>query len=171
MTRPTGILLAVIVLALLGGGVYLATSSTSDTETPTDQTNSLESTLDTTTNANPRDDLAPTEPVIADTETISTDIAPDTVTERVEYNLPRGHEGVLAVVAEVDPEGVVESLTYEHQNVEQESVSHHNQFDNSLNPDDYVGVPLDDIEDVFISGASLTSAAFNTAIENLQSRL
>ena len=173
MTRTTTTLLVAIVLALIGAGIYVVTSPDA-TDTDSSETAALESseaTTNTDADNDPQDYLEPGEPVIEDTQTVSTNIQPNTVVERVEYNLPRNHEGVLSVVVEVDESRVVESLEYEHQDVEEESISHHNQFDQSLNTEDYVGVPLDDIEDVFISGASLTSAAFNTAIENLQNRL
>ena len=176
MTRSTGILLAVIVLTLIGTGVYFA--SATEPEPVAEETTALQTETETETDSltetsaeeAAQDDLPPAEPVIDDTQTVSTDILPDTVVERVEYNLPRGHLGVLSVVVETDEAGLVQSLEYEHQDVEPESVPHHNQFDQAFEASDYVGQSLEDIEDVFISGASFTSAAFNTAIENLQNR-
>ena len=166
MTRTTGTLLAILLVVFAGGAIYYVARPDNS-----DSISSPETSLTTETTTEPEGSLAPTEPLIRDTETISTDILPRTVVERVEYNLPRAHTGTLSVNVEVDEQGVVASLTYEHQDVEPVSAPHHASFDAGFDEAEFVGVPLDDIDDVFIAGASLTSGAFNTALNNLQSRL
>ena len=175
MTRTTGILIGVVLAVLLGVGVYSLSqnnsqpAATNEPELTVNQNSSSEETEPIADSTNPT--LEPAEPLIEDTNTISTEIAPRTVTERVEYNLPRAKQGTLTVTVTADEAGVIQDMSYEHQNVDPSSESHHAQFDRGINIESYVGTSLEDIEDVLISGASLTSGAFNTAVEGLQESL
>lgn len=184
MNKKAGIIVGVLIVAFVIGSLIIMSSDndtdSSDTTTSEEVVTQIynelyENTLTAPDLDVPTPSLEVAERPEFDGVTVRDDFATSTTTqvsvnETVTYSLPRGHEGTLQIDAEVE-NGVVSSLEIQHLNVTPASDEHHDAFDNANLEQTLIGQVLEDIEDVRISGATLTSQAFNEAVSALRSQV
>ncbi len=194
MNKKSGIIVGVFVIAVVLASLFIMASQDTTTnevsEVATDSALTEESNVDVVdpVEVEPRSDFPDSAPenttpletvnsgdkVDTSTETSPAPTAAEpiisTVSDTVSYSLPRAHTGTLELTATVE-DGVIASLDINHLDVTPQSQEHHDIFDNQNLELELVGVSLDEVEDVQIAGASLTSAAFNEAIANLASQV
>ena len=173
------IIFYVVATIVVIGGIYWAvnqpaeeTSTESENVTEVVQTSeeNLDSEVGEPQNNPPVNQIETNESTPATTEEDSSDTL-STQTSNVTYAIPRGGTGTIEVTVDADQSGTITDLSYKHKNVEPSSLEHHQNFDNADIPSQLIGQNIADVEDVFISGASLTSGGFNEALANIQSQL
>ena len=90
----------------------------------------------------------------------------ETLEKSITYNVPKGRQSKINLII-ATTNGVIDSVEFDFPNADPESSEYHEIFENDFAKNKIIGSKIDDVEDVFVSGASLTSKAFNQAINQL----
>lgn len=100
----------------------------------------------------------------------STDTEPSTYTASANYMTPARTEHDIAVTLTLDSDGVVTDADVVYDDSTGYSNANQERFDNAYK-NEVVGVPLENISLSRVGGASLTSGAFNEAVEKISAEV
>lgn len=167
-----------IVFSIIGIGTLLmvlllsADRDSGETMETSNQSITSETDLDNSDEQILLDEIVPTEQNQGKTDTVNSDTTSPQIeyadgkySSQLDYQVPKGFIASIEVEVEIE-EGVVKSVNTSHTAPELDSEFYQQQFDNSYEIA-VVGKPLDDISLSRVGGASLTTRAFMSALENI----
>lgn len=87
------------------------------------------------------------------------------------YSVPEGHTDAIKVTVVVDSNGIIESVTATHNASNRESREYQQRFDSGYKSQ-VVGKKIQDLGSLSrVSGASLTTNAFNDAMKKIKAQI
>lgn len=148
--------LAIAAIIGVGGFIYVSGTSTKQASNSTVTESSVVPTSDKSTPASTTDTTAP---IPASTT------ANGTYTASTNYSVPQGFQNTIKVTVTVD-DGTISAVSATHEYEDAESEFYLDAFDGAIT----AAVGGDKLEDAFagrVGGASLTSGAFNDALQTI----
>ncbi len=181
-TKNISIIIISLVVLVSGGLIFASVNNNSNNDSNTENTSNvskkdMDSTktnvslevkdLDESNPANetsmPADD---SEPIVSDN---GPQFANGTYTKEVEYNVPRGFKEDIIVELSLEND-IVQSIDVSFTTpTNDESASRQATFSSGFDSEEFVGENLEEVVQTRVSGASLSSQAFNDAIREITS--
>lgn len=153
MTKQQAVLL-LFVLIIIGGGVTLYVTSSGASKTPAGSGTELPSAGTSATSGQPASS------------------ANKTVLESLQYTVPNGNMEDITVACVVDAAGNIVDVTFKYGTpTNPESKEYLAKFNNSFKAGDLIGTKIGQKKLSRVGGASLTTAAFNAAIDSLATKV
>lgn len=154
--------LAVIAIVGVGGYIYASGATNDQTSNNAGTEPSVVQASDTTTQSNTTQTTTPTSEI---SDTSSSVYANGTYTATTSYAVPRGFQNTIKVTVTVD-NGTISAVSATHEYEDRESEFYVDAFDADIS----AAVGGDTIDDAYagrVGGASLTSNAFNDALQTI----
>ncbi len=155
------ILLGLVLVIGITATVYLLGSSSDDIDS-----NSLETQVtqeSNTANQNTQQE------VNTETRIESEENSDGVYKSEIEYDVPQRHVESIEVEITIE-DGIVTELKNTHSKTSEDSVYHQNDFENAIT-DQVIGKKIEEIELSRVGGASLTTGAFNQALDEIMEQI